>query len=279
MELTQWLHAQGGIAHRSDARDAGYSPHAIRRAIADASVEPIGRRWLARSDAPTDLRRAAAAGGALTCVSSARRRGWWVPPEDSGALHVHLSPGAAVPRSDVVAHWSKLLGPARPRMLEASVEDALAHAARCLALEHAVAMWESAARVEQISIDSLRQVRWRDAIARRCAEQLRPGTDSSLETIFRVRLSSWGVPVRMQVFLAGRTIDFLIGTHLIVQIDGWSFHSSSADRTRDIAHDAMLRMRGYTVLRFSYAQVIHRWPEVENALSQAIARGLHLRAA
>lgn len=83
----------------------------------------------------------------------------------------------------------------------------------------------------------------------------------------------------MQVFLAGRTIDFLIGTHLIVQIDGWSFHSSSADRTRDIAHDAMLRMRGYTVLRFSYAQVIHRWPEVENALSQAIARGLHLRAA
>lgn len=205
--------------------------------------------------------------------------GWWVPPEDSGALHVHLSPGAAVPRSDVVAHWSKPLGPARPRILEASVEDALAHAARCLALEHAVAMWESAARVEQISIDSLRQVRWRDAIARRCAEQLRPGTDSSLETIFRVRLSSWGVPVRMQLFLAGRTIDFLIGTHLIVQIDGWSFHSSSADRTRDIAHDAMLRMRGYTVLRFSYAQVIHRWPEVENALSQAIARRLHLRAA
>jgi very-short-patch-repair endonuclease len=276
MELSDWLRLRDGIAHRADAWDAGYSAHAIRRAIAGDDVRRIGRRWIARSDAPPELCDAAEAGGALTCVSLARRRGWWVPPEASELVHVHLAPGAAVPRIDVVPHWSRSIGPDRPREIVASVEDALAHAARCFPLDQAVAIWESAIRLERLSVDSLRQVRWRDAVARRCAEHLRPGTDSSLETVFHVRLSSWGVPLRMQVQLAGHSVDFLIGTHLVVQIDGWSFHSSSADRTRDIAHDAALRMRGFTVLRFSYAQVIHRWQEVESVLSQAIARGLHL---
>ncbi|MFB4349006.1 endonuclease domain-containing protein [Microbacterium sp. CR_7] len=85
--------------------------------------------------------------------------------------------------------------------------------------------------------------------------------------------------MRMQVQLAGHAVDFLIGTHLVVQIDGWSYHSSASDRTRDIAHDAALRMRGYTVLRFSYDQVINGWPRVEHALAAAVSRGLHLEPA
>ncbi|GAA2900711.1 hypothetical protein GCM10010455_25760 [Microbacterium esteraromaticum] len=76
--------------------------------------------------------------------------------------------------------------------------------------------------------------------------------------------------------LAGHPVDFLIGTHLVVQVDGWSFHSSSADRTRDLAHDAELRLRGYTVFRYSYSQIIYDWNHVERTLAAAISRGLHL---
>lgn len=61
-----------------------------------------------------------------------------------------------------------------------------------------------------------------------------------------------------------------------MQLDGFAFHSSSAERTRDLAHDRALIALGYTVLRFSYTEVIYRWPEVERALARAIAQGAHL---
>lgn len=33
---------------------------------------------------------------------------------------------------------------------------------------------------------------------------------------------------------------------------------------------------GYTVLRFTYSQVMHDWPMVERTIARAIATGKHL---
>jgi very-short-patch-repair endonuclease len=63
----------------------------------------------------------------------------------------------------------------------------------------------------------------------------------------------------------------------VIQIDGWAHHSSSTQRSKDISHDAELRLRGYTVLRFSYAQVVHDPAAVERAIRRALAAGLHDR--
>lgn len=276
MDLYTWLSLRSGIGHRDDAAAAGFSPTRVRAAIRDGAVQRIRAKWIALHSAPMELVRAARTGGALTCVSLARRREWWVPPGVDEALHLHLPRHASVRDHGVTAHWAKPLGPERPRSLETSVEDALAHAAQCFALDQATAIWESAIRTEAISLESLRRVNWRSSAARRVAEHTRGDTGSSLETIFHVRLSGWGVRLRFQVRLAGHDVDFLIGTHLIVQVDGWAYHSTSADRTRDIAHDAELHLRGYTVLRFSYAQIIHDWPGVERILIAAIGRGAHL---
>ena len=275
MHLEQWLGARGGIGHREDAAAAGFSPAHVRAAIREGAVRRIRSRWIATSWAPQDLARAADTGGSITCVSLARRRDWWVPPEADDRLHVHLPRHASVRGEGLLVHWAKPLGPVRSRVLEASVEDALAHAAQCFELDQAAAIWESAIRKESIALESLRQVAWRSSSARLVADHVRGGTGSSLETIFHVRLSSWGIRLRFQVRLAGHDVDFLIGTHLVVQVDGWAHHSSSADRTRDVAHDAELRMRGYTVLRFSYAQIMHDWAGVERVLVAAIARGAH----
>lgn len=276
MDLLTWLSLREGIGHRDDAAAAGFSPVRVRAAIRTGGVQRIRARWIALPSAPVELKRAAAAGGALTCVSLARRRKWWVPPEADDALHVHLPGHESIREGGLRAHWAKPLGPTRPRSLEASVEDALAHAAECFELDQATAIWESAIRTEAITLDSLQQVKWRSTAARRVAEHARNDTGSSLETIFHVRLSGWGVRLRFQVHLAGHDVDFVIGTHLIVQVDGWAYHSSSADRTRDIAHDAELRLRGYTVFRFSYAQIMYDWPSVERILIAAISRGAHL---
>lgn len=276
MRLTTWLSERGGIGHRDDASDAGFAPSHVRAAIRAGTVRRIRAKWIALPSAPAELVTAAFSGGTLTCTTLARRRGWWVPPDAGATVHLHLPSHESLRAEDVHAHWAALLGPRRPRVLEASVEDALSDAAQCQPLDQAVAIWESAIRTGATTLETLRGVRWRSAAARHCLEHVRPGAGSSLETVFHVRLSAWGLRVRMQVNLAGHDVDFLIGTHLIVQIDGWAFHSSSADRTRDIAHDAELRLRGYTVLRFSYAQVIYQWEYVERTLAAAISRGLHL---
>ncbi|MCR2764070.1 endonuclease domain-containing protein [Microbacterium sp. zg.B48] len=120
-------------------------------------------------------------------------------------------------------------------------------------------------------------MQWTARAARECAAAVTGLSGSALETLFVVRLRPWGIPIRQQIVLAGRRVDVLIGERLVVQIDGFAFHSSAADRGRDVAHDRELVLRGYTVLRFTYAQVIHEWPAVERAVARAVAAGAHRR--
>ncbi|MDQ1129238.1 endonuclease domain-containing protein [Microbacterium sp. SORGH_AS_0888] len=274
-ELTQWLIARGGIAHRDDALRAGFAISLLRTLVRSGAAELVRRAWIALPTASADLRAAAGAGARVTCVSLARRRGWWVPETTDDGIHLHLLPGS---RSTAVGvrHWGVPLAPAEPRTLLATIEDALAHVAVCRAYDAALVLWESAARVEGLAPEYLRRVAWTTRAARRLADAVTGLSDSGLETLLVVPLRRWGLRVRQQVVLAGRRVDLLIGDRLVIQIDGWAHHSSSAQRASDIAHDAELRLRGYTVLRFSYAQVVHDRAAVEATIRRAVAARLHL---
>ncbi|WP_350352943.1 DUF559 domain-containing protein [Microbacterium sp. A8/3-1] len=279
MELTEWVASRGGIAHRADAAARGFSPDRVRAAIRAGAVRRIRARWIALPDAPADLTAAATASARLTCISLARHRSWWVPDGAASRLHLQVGPNAHKHPDDAVLHWATPLVDRGPRALTASVEDALAHIARCFDHEDALSIWDSAIRVESLDLESLRAVRWPSSASRELAGTVRGLSDSGIETLFVVRLSSWGIPLRQQIVLARHPVDVVLGTHLVVQIDGFAHHSSAAERGRDVAHDAELRLRGYTVLRFTYAQIVHGWDRVEATISAAIARGLHLAPA
>jgi len=137
-------------------------------------------------------------------------------------------------------------------------------------------VWESASKIEHLEPAALRLVKWRTVRARDIAEAVGGLSDSGLETILVTRLRAAGLVVRQQVVIAGRPVDGLVGERLVVQADGWEFHSSAAQRRKDIAHDAELRLRGFTVLRFSYDQIVHDWPAVERTVLRAVAAGFHL---
>lgn len=199
-----------------------------------------------------------------------------MPDRVQVGLHLQVGPNAHRHRYDATLHWGAPLVDRGSRDLTASVEDALGHIAVCCSREDARVIWESAVRTEALDVEALRLVRWREPLSRALADEVVGLSDSGLETIVVVRLSGWGVPVRQQVRLAGHRVDIVIGSHLVVQLDGFAHHSSSAQRTADVAHDAELRLRGYTVLRFTYGQVVHHWEKVERTLEAAIARGLHL---
>lgn len=205
--LREWIDQNGGIAHRDAAANAGYGLAVRRAAVRDGSVARVRRNWLATGAAPADLRTAARNTGRLACVSVARRRGWWLPEGVDERVHVSLDPHAAPPDRSVVGHWSRPIAPAPGYGLVESIEDALAHIALCTTPEAARIIWESAIRVEDLSVEAVRRVGWPSPEARTCAESATGLSDSGLETIAVVRLSGWGVPIRQQVLIAGRPVD------------------------------------------------------------------------
>ena len=282
ISLGDWLRAGEGIAHRDDASRAGFSPYALRAFVRDGGARLIRRAWLVLPSAPPELVTAARAGGRVSCTTLARRRGWWMPPAVDDAIHLHLRPGSGSARLPPdwggVLHWTRPVVPVPVPALLGSIEDALAHIALCADFETALVLWESASRIEGLSPDYLRRVRWTTPAARRVAEAVVGLSDSGLETLVVIPLRRWGLSVRQQVKIAGRFVDLLVGERLVVQTDGFEFHSSSAQRGRDIQHDTELRLRGYTVLRFSYAQIVHDWPRVEATIRRAVAAGLHVAA-
>jgi very-short-patch-repair endonuclease len=275
VEIAQWVTDRGGIVHRSDLLDRGVSAGALRAAVTAGVILRVRRYWLATPAAPPALVVAAGVTGVIACVSAARHRGWWMPDDVRGGIHVRVAPHARPP-AGVTAHWGRPIVPTTPRVLVESIEDALNHVAACVPREAALAIWESAARIERLSPEGLRRVRWTTPGAHECAASITGLSDSGLETLFVVRLRPWGIPIRQQIVLAGKRVDALIGDRLVVQIDGFAFHSTAADRGRDVAHDRELSLRGYTVLRFTYAQVVHDWRSVERAIARAIAAGAHL---
>lgn len=274
--LDERLH--GEAVHREQLRREGYTDRQLRAAAHAPDIQVHRRAWFVSAEAASDLHDAARFGGRITCTSLARRRGWWMPDEVGDELHLHLLPGSTGPRVPEawpgVTHWTQPMAPTS-RSLVGAVEDALAHIAACVPRDTALVLWESAARVERLAPEALRQIRWRPRAAVELAGAVTGLADSGLEVIVCTPLRRLGVAVRQQVWLAGKPVDVLVGERLVIQIDGWAHHSSAAQRAKDIAHDAELRLRGYTVFRFSYAQVVHGWPEIEGSIRRAMAAGLH----
>lgn len=281
-DLCAWLVTRSGIAHRADILNAGFTLAVLRAFVRDGTAQMIRRAWVALPEASDELVTAARAGGRVTCTSLARRRTWWMPEDVGQELHLHLTPGSGSARLDEtwrgILHWTEPVATLPGRVLLAPALDALAHIAVCQPRDVALVLWESAARTERLAPEALRAIRWHSRTARELAETVTGLADSGLETMVVAPLRRWGLRVAQQVMIAGRPVDALVGERLVVQIDGYEFHSTSAQRTRDIAHDAELRMRGYTVFRFSYAQIVHNWGIVEQTILRAVAAGLHLAA-
>lgn len=215
---------------------------------------------------------AAKRGVVLSCITLAARRGLWV----TSAEGVHVAAPAGSGHAGAVqgvVHWSKPAFLRDPDALEDSIENALILVARCQPYEDALATWESALRMRVVDPEVFARVRLPPA-ARRLLADARPFADAGTETIFRTRLAWLRLPITPQVWLFGHRVDFVIGERLVVQIDGG--HHVGAQRSRDIAHDAELMLRGYHVIRIGYDQLMNQWASVQAQILAAVAQRLHL---
>ena len=281
MDVIAFVLAHAGIAHRRDLAAAGFTSYRIGIAIRSGTLVPLGRMWIATASVDPALALAASIGGRIACTTAARHLGLWTLTHDTP--HVAVPPTSKVPRLDGVRlHRSIPLAPVRRTSIVESIVDVLAHVAVCLPREEALVIWESALRLGRILPSSVAHIPWRSIAAQTLANACDVLSDSGLETMVVDRLRALGLPVRQQVALLGHNVDILIGSRLVVQIDGWEHHSSAKDRARDNRHDARLRAAGYRVIRIGYAEVVHGWAAIELEIVTAVAQlahsGVHPRA-
>jgi len=274
-KLLTALTARDGVAPLRALRDAGHSRRTVDRAYAAGHVIGVRKGWVALPGADSTLVAAAKRGVVITCVTQSRRLGLFVLDDDDDKLpHVGARPHAGR-ASDGLAHihWALPLVPRHPDQLVDPIENTLGLVATCQPYEQALVVWESAFRKKLIEPQAISRLALPPA-ARRLLADAGIYSDSGLETLVLPRLAWFGLPLRRQIWIRGHRVDVLIGDRLVLQIDGGTHVGKQ--REEDIAHDAALTLMGYFVIRVGYAQVVHRWHEVQEDLMRAVAQGLHL---
>ncbi|MGQ0576128.1 MAG: DUF559 domain-containing protein [Pseudonocardia sp.] len=147
----------------------------------------------------------------------------------------------------------------------------------------AVVALDALVRYRELRLDRLNGLAGSHAPARgvqqlRAAVALaRPGADSPMETRLRLALVHGGLPepsMRHPVTVAGRTflLDLAYSELLLaIEYDG-AEHRTAERARRDLRREALLAAAGWTVLRFSAADVLHRPWYVARRVRHELAR-------
>lgn len=262
----------GGLAHGTVLQEHGVSRPQLTKAVRAGRVQRVRPGLFATIDLDANVRHAAAHGGALTCAAALHKHGIWILDHDPSP-HVWVGRRGRVHEHSGCRCTSHFFRGTVPVGL-VSVETALVHLHRCAGDESFFASLESAMRQRRLSHAALLRVRTLlPAYARWLVDFARHDADSGLESILRLRLHILGLILNTQVTISGvGRVDFVIGSRLILEVDGKENHASDQRRHRDLMRDATASALGYETLRFDYAQVIHDWPKVQDAIVAAVAR-------
>jgi very-short-patch-repair endonuclease len=143
-----------------------------------------------------------------------------------------------------------------PKLRPRALEDLIARADRLRTIDLRAVHHSLQAHPRQPGAPRLRSVV--DALSHRAAADLR----SPLETKLLQLCDDHNLPTpRANATIQGLLVDFhWPGTNLIVETDGYAYHSTPSSFERDRERDQQLTLAGYTVVRFTYNQVT-RTPE------------------
>lgn len=261
MDLIEHLMNHGGIVRLSVLR---------RRRIDTSELPPGVRRYRGvvylTDVVPPAHAHAEAHNAVVTCVSAASEHGLPVLGRgDDGRTHLavpHNRPTRSSRASTgaVTIHRERnriLTDPRRPWL--ADVPTTLTRAITCLPLYEAVAMldaaWFSGLWQPDDVVIPLRGPT--SSLMRQAVARSRRRARSILETFARLILEDAGIEVVEGVFIQGvGEVDMIVFGRLVLETDGWRFHSTPGQRALDLARDRRLVAAGYVVLRFDYHTVM-----------------------
>lgn len=265
------LRSRLGASWWSQLMRAGVTDGDLRGAVRRGRVLALGGGTFALPEAEADVVTAATLRGRLTCVSAARRH-------KLDVLDCPEVPHVAVPRnrpaqsSQAVVHRVDAPGTGPVVPLVACLVTLL----RCLPAVDAVVTVDSAVRQRAVRVASLAtRLRGSGSVEARRRLGLVDGRSGSvIETLLRLAMRQAGLQVDCQVHIDGvGRVDFVVNGWLVVEVDGFEYHSTRDHYRADRRRANALARSGYRLLRCTYEDVVHRLPETMATIQAVVAQG------
>ncbi|MCT9870912.1 endonuclease domain-containing protein [Paenarthrobacter aurescens] len=259
MDAVEFLMSVGGVARVGLLKQHGHTSAELQKR---GAYQPRHGIW-ALPTADKDLLTALVNNGHLTCASAAVRYGLWLKDRPT-QIHVATKHNRG---RGFVRHGGLRVG-SEALMPVASVEDTVLHALNCLPDVDAIAVAQSAMRnlgvPREVLEGELRANYFGNARRRlRMADGL---SESVPEISARLLFEAEGLPFERQVRISGvGRVDTLIDGWLIVEVNGYQFHSSRAAWRNDMNRLNAAQARGFQVLSFAPEQI---WNSADDVMAQ-----------
>lgn len=256
----------GGAARRPFLVRTRADAYRLADAVGCGAVRQVGRGVFALPGTSHDVVAAAVHNARLGCLSALSRAGVAVlqrpeVPHLSVGRERGRRPSALRDRFPVVLHRERAQpdGPA-----PVSVASALARALLCRPGVEALVAVDSALNKRLTTLDEVRAALPEDTPWASLALDLADAASRSpLETVARLALVSQGLHVRAGVVipLVGE-VDLVVEGRIVVELDGYSYHSDREAFAEDRRRDRELVLQGFVVLRFTAREVLEETDRV-----------------
>ena len=280
MDIETVLRSGGGCARRAELVRSGRDAAELTALVATGRVERVGRGLYALPDALGEVVAARRLSGAVTCVSLAA---WAELPllEPPKGAHVAVPGHRGTPRPGTVArgtvlHWDSSIS-ARRTTTAAPLSRALVHTMQCLPFRECVAVIDAALNRRRVRIDDLHAERPR--AGRLAFDRVLRAVDgraqSMPETFMRLAVQGTRLDVEPQVQIAGiGFVDLLVEGVLIVEVDGFAYHSGRREYREDRRRDRTAHLAGLPVLRFAFEDAVHATAQCAREIELMVRRVL-----
>ena len=262
MDLNEELRKRHGITKLSSFRHAELTPTMLPQSIGHY------RGWIYDKNSFTLHQvRAFVYNACISCVSAAQMYELPVLMEER-PQKTHLSvsynrgmhPSKLRRFDDVCIHREQFVSDEERRTHVASIGTVLERVLVCMPLKVSLPMLDAARNRGLYDVSTLtipptgsRLPHLREALSL-SSDRAR----SILETVARLQLIDMGLTPQVGVWIEGvGEVDMIILDFIVIEVDGWAFHSSKEQREKDLKRDRELLRRGYVVLRFTYDDVMN----------------------
>ena len=262
MDLNEELRKRHGITKLSSLRHAELAPTMLPQSIGHY------RGWIYdKNSFSLDQVRAFVYNACISCVSAAQIYELPILMEErpqkthlSVAYNRGMHPSKLRRFDDVCIHREQLVSDEERRTHVASIGTVLERVLVCMPLKVSLPMLDAARNRGLYDVSTLtipptgsRLPHLREALFL-SSDRAR----SILETVARLQLIDMGLTPQVGVWIEGvGEVDMIILGFIIIEVDGWAFHSSKEQREKDLKRDRELLRRGYVVLRFTYDDVMN----------------------
>ena len=262
--LLERVEALHGAAHWDEVTDRRVGRSTIEAAVATGLLEQPAPRFVVLPGTDPRTVTARHVRGALTCSSAAQILGYpmWSPV---ATTHIAVATNHAL-RPSRNRHLTGVTVHRPPQMTALTIDDfpcvtpaeVVACALRCLDELDAVCVADSALNRGDVTKEDVLEhlTGRRSASARRRLDMADPRARSPWETRVRLCLRAAGLAVDTGVVLQEQgERDLVVEDWLVIETDGYEYHSSRSQFAEDRRRDQVALAHGYVPLRLTYEDV------------------------